>query len=59
MEKELRDLIASGVMPEKRQEQEKKLDEILQTLDSARRAQLLALLLIDLSTAESLRRLTR
>jgi len=55
----LRDLIASGVMPEKRQEQEKKLDEILQTLDSARRAQLLALLLIDLSTAESLRRLTR
>jgi len=59
LEKELRDLIASGVMPEKRQEQEKKLDEILQTLDSARRAQLLALLLIDLSTAESLRRLTR
>ncbi len=59
LEKELRDLIASGVMPEKRQEQEKKLDEILQTQDSARREQLLALLLIDLSTDESLRHLTR
>ena len=59
LEKELRDLIASGVMPEKRQEQEKKLDEILQTQDNARREQLLALLLIDLSTAESLRHLTR
>jgi hypothetical protein len=58
LEKELRDLIASGVMPEKRQEQEKKLDEILQTQDNARREQLLALLLIDLSTAESLRHLT-
>jgi len=59
LEKELRDLIASGVMPEKRLEQEKKLDEILQTQDNARREQLLALLLIDLSTAESLRCLTR
>lgn len=59
LEKELRDLIASGVMPEKRQEQEKKLDEILQIQNNARREQLLALFLIDLSTPDGIRRLLR
>jgi hypothetical protein len=59
LEKELRDLIASGVMPEKRQEQDKKLDEILQIQNNARREQLLALFLIDLSTPDGIRRLLR
>jgi hypothetical protein len=57
LEKELRDLIASEVMQDRQQEHDKKLNEILQVQDNARREQLLALLLIDLSTPKKLREL--
>ena len=60
LEKELRDLIAAEPMPAKRTEHEGKLKVILtEYQEAARREHALALLLIDLSTPQKIRKMIR